>query len=1003
MPRTTRLLRVRGLRGLQQTIALAADSSSPDRLRDTLIVVPTSGAVDQLQRTLEALWLTVRAWPQIVTRSGLYGCFSERLDEPPRLLDDYAREVLFQRAAADAIARGDAPPFDVRPGLVPEMLALYDALRRQHRQVDDFERLVGGALESGAEIDRGARRLLQQTRFLVSAFRAYETRLDHAEALDEHGLRRRLLDQPADCPVRHVIVTVPDHRADAAGLWPADFDLLTRLAGLDAIDVVATETLLATGFLERLQDILPGIQMHAAAEIEAEPPRLLAPPDGPQDPLHFTSRDREQELADVASRLVRARDAQRGAAGAEEPSFDRMAVVYQRPLPYLYLARQVFGAYELPWQAFDALPLAAEPDAAALDLVLTFALSGYTRATAIALLRAPQFRFEVDGHEPTLDEIAACDAELRDAGFLGGRDRLLALVDDWRLDRGRLRPRAMRALAALVSAADALAPLEAEALPSAHLDTLHRFLDTYQQREAIASPDRALQAVTESLNARHLRASAAVLGAISGLRAAFLEHGEREGPFRDLTALIHRWLEGQTFNPRVGEHGVHLVDAQAAMYGCFTHVAIVGVVEGEWPASSSRNIFYPSSLLRDLGWPTEPERRAATRAAFEDLVGLARDEASVSVFALEHDAIVRPSAFVEDLAGAGLRVERLVETSEVSRSAAGQGPSARADVEGRLLAVPALTVEPGEAAAWAALRRTRSPHEAPAFHGFTAPREPRSYSVTSLDRYLQCPFKYFADSVLKLDEELDRRPGLTPLERGRFEHEVFQIFFARWDAAGRGAIDRSSLEPAREEFATVVDEVLARLPASERALERTRLLGSAANAGLGERVFRFEAARHAPIARRLLEYALDGEYTLTIPEGATRLVRLRGTADRIDLLADGTMRVIDYKTGKASSAASSIQLPVYAHCAEERLEAFGGRQWRVSEAGYLALGRQEPFVTVVSAADGTQKKIAPAIARVVGVVERIEEGAFPVAPVEPYNCIFCGFAAVCRKDYVDDV
>ena len=42
---------------------------------------------------------------------------------------------------------------------------------------------------------------------------------------------------------------------------------------------------------------------------------------------------------------------------------------FQRPLPYLYLARQVFPDAETPYQALDSLPLAAEPFAAALDLV----------------------------------------------------------------------------------------------------------------------------------------------------------------------------------------------------------------------------------------------------------------------------------------------------------------------------------------------------------------------------------------------------------------------------------------------------------------------------------------------------------------------------------------------------------------------------------------------------------------------------------------------------------
>jgi CRISPR/Cas system-associated exonuclease Cas4 (RecB family) len=246
------------------------------------------------------------------------------------------------------------------------------------------------------------------------------------------------------------------------------------------------------------------------------------------------------------------------------------------------------------------------------------------------------------------------------------------------------------------------------------------------------------------------------------------------------------------------------------------------------------------------------------------------------------------------------------------------------------------------------------------------------------------------------------------------------LFFERWDASGRGAIDEAALETARAEFVAVVDEVIARLPPSERALERTRLLGSAVGSGLGERVFRFEAARPTAITERLLEYSLDGEYLLPVtdpqpdsdpesealsapPEGRTRAVRLRATADRIDLLADGTMRVIDYKTGKASTAASSIQLPVYKLCAEERLNMHRGRRWRVSEAGYLAFGRPEPFVPVVSPGDEAQKKVTTAIARVIDVVDRIESGAFPVTPAEPHMCMFCGYAAVCRKDYVDDV
>ena len=65
----------------------------------------------------------------------------------------------------------------------------------------------------------------------------------------------------------------------------------------------------------------------------------------------------------------RARDRTRTGRAQNAPRLERTAVVFQRPLPYLYLARQVFPDARVPYQALDALPLAAEPFAAALDQI----------------------------------------------------------------------------------------------------------------------------------------------------------------------------------------------------------------------------------------------------------------------------------------------------------------------------------------------------------------------------------------------------------------------------------------------------------------------------------------------------------------------------------------------------------------------------------------------------------------------------------------------------------
>src|SRR4029079_18224817 len=117
-----------------------------------------------------------------------------------------------QAAAREASAQlGDeAAVFPLRPGLVAEMLRFYDQLRRQGQQVARCEELLEDALRRDAEFDRGAARMLQQTRLLAATFRAYERRAAASGGSDEHTLRERLVADRSPSPARRLIVTVPD-------------------------------------------------------------------------------------------------------------------------------------------------------------------------------------------------------------------------------------------------------------------------------------------------------------------------------------------------------------------------------------------------------------------------------------------------------------------------------------------------------------------------------------------------------------------------------------------------------------------------------------------------------------------------------------------------------------------------------------------------------------------------------------------------------------------------
>jgi CRISPR/Cas system-associated exonuclease Cas4 (RecB family) len=129
-------------------------------------------------------------------------------------------------------------------------------------------------------------------------------------------------------------------------------------------------------------------------------------------------------------------------------------------------------------------------------------------------------------------------------------------------------------------------------------------------------------------------------------------------------------------------------------------------------------------------------------------------------------------------------------------------------------------------------------------------------------------------------------------------------------------------------------------------------------------------------------------------------VKIRAKADRIDLLSDGTLRVIDYKLSRAPKASRALQLPVYGICAEQHLDGRHGRSWTLARAGYIAFREKSPFVSLGSGP--IQQALAEGQQRFIEAVDGIERGVFPPDPDEPFLCRWCGYAGVCRKDYVGD-
>lgn len=162
---------------------------------------------------------------------------------------------------------------------------------------------------------------------------------------------------------------------------------------------------------------------------------------------------------------------------------------------------------------------------------------------------------------------------------------------------------------------------------------------------------------------------------------------------------------------------------------------------------------------------------------------------------------------------------------------------------------------------------------------------PARFSVTEIETLIRDPYSIYAKKVLKLDI-------LDPID-------------ADVAAAERGTI----IHKALENFVRAYPEAL-----PENALEELIRIGEATFAHAMDRpgvaafwwprfkriagwIIDFEREHRAGLRRAYAE--LRGEIEIA---GLSRPVRLVGKADRIDELDDGTIAIIDYKTGAVPSA-----------------------------------------------------------------------------------------------------
>ncbi len=554
-------------------------------------------------------------------------------------------------------------------------------------------------------------------------------------------------------------------------------------------------------------------------------------------------------------------------------------------------------------------------------------------------------------------------------------------------------------------------------------------------------------------------------------------HGERKLALKELHQYLSLLVSQATYNLREwANYGLQIMprleilstEPQALIFG--------GMVEGEFPRPYTHDVFFNDEKRKQMGLAATEDLLAQDRYLLYQLLGSGAERLVFTYPRFQKEAAKVPSNFLNVLA------------DQVKVRWRKSAPSPRF-LQNRqdLLEQVARRIPPGIKPAdqrnfrrWILLHQNEQPEKIALLPGWLQQvrsnagkrrrdqfgeyegmlgaypeiiRELRErfgegpFSITRLETYAFCPIRFFFQYLLRLEEEPEIEPGLTPLERGQLVHQTLFRFY-------RALKERRQERRPSEEAALlkqIAEEEFARLPFQGILfeLEREKYFGSAQHPGVWAQFLKeeeesignlqfypeyFEVA-FGRAGRKSEQDPISIEEPLTLErEGKT--VQITGKVDRVDLNEFGQALLLDYKTGSAIShvkemlAGTALQLPVYAAALPKLLQR--GQSEPAVEPVMLAIYQvkdEENCRRVAVAFDRTaglniktgnnpaalpNKKIVDeegreltlgelidrSEAQVFAGVEKIRQGEFrhTAYPDAPACESYCEFRRMCRKD-----
>jgi hypothetical protein len=809
-------------------------------------------------------------------------------------------------------------------------------------------------------------------------------------------------------PVRVILGAAGDERED--GATRAQAELLGDCLGCVPVDLPRADVGADAGGLEETPSALRLAASFAVTEVVHAP-------------------DPEAEVREAIRRVLAHAEAGR--------SFGRCAIAHPGSRRYGRLLAEQLEASGVAWNGPDPDTLAEAPEARVLSGLVDLAQPQLEleRSAVISWL----------GRGPVLTRggvaapLGAWDRSSRDAGVVSGvaewRSRLAAHERRCAKDR----PDEAALAAGLREFVDRLTEVCNELGRCTSWDNFALWAEA-ALKEYLAAPEDGVNP--------HVALALEELSALEALEPlaslpATIRHDRMA---RSLATAFDRPA------PRIGRYGHGVVVAPiGALVGLETELlVVVGAVEGELPGRTSDDPLLPVRERTRAGAAHLVRERADVRARRQLVALLCGADRSVVTTARVDTREGRPfiaSRWLDgDLASGAVDTNIGSFAGALHRVSSGSVPACDA-LDYELASVQAwrdaghsgdshfLADLVPQFAAALGVGRARAGESLNRFNGSAAPGistnelgegpSDRLLSATTLEVYAACPFQGFLRHQLRLRDfdAPERRTTIEPMDRGSLVHEVLERLVAELLETGRawsGWTPEDHLrlaELAAEAFdayerrGLVGKALLWELEKSQILLDLDRFLDT------DDR--RCRSANRAPMAA---EFCFGDENVPPLEVvAAGRNVRFRGKIDRVDRGGDGSLTVVDYKTGSSASFAilesdpvghgERLQLAIYGLAAQAGLGgggtaaveggrvAGGGEGDLVAEYRFLSSNPDKESIGIVL--DGAARsRLGNALDTLVGI---IDDGAFPARPGVPdrtsyKNCQRCDFDSLCAAD-----